>query len=337
MIKRIGILTSGGDAPGMNAAIRSVVRSANGHGIEVLGIKRGYNGLINDDMFILRNKTVANIINRGGTFLYTARSEEFMTPEGRKKAYDNIKKRKIDALVAIGGDGTFNGLKDISREYPINVIGIPATIDNDIGCTHYSIGYDTAANTAVEAIDKIKDSMQSHERCSVIEVMGHTSGRLALYVAIATGATTVLVPEEKWSFKEDILEKIRNYKDAGYDHYMIIVAEGAVKNKDGIEINGSVGQTIVNLIKEKTHLDPRLTILGHIQRGGTPQARDRVTATRMGGLAVNLLLEGKKNRIIVHKEGSVKDIDLEEAIKQKSRLYKLEKTTNEEMTSKVKG
>lgn len=337
MIKRIGILTSGGDAPGMNATIRSVVRSANSHGIEVYGIRRGYTGLINDDMVELHNKKVGPLMNKGGTFLFTARSEEFMTPKGRKKAYKNYKNRGLDALIAIGGDGTFRGLKEFSDEYQVNVIGIPATIDNDIGCTHYTLGYDTAANTAVEAIDKIKDTMQSHERCSVIEVMGRSSGKLALYVAIATGATTVLVPEEKWNFKEDIQEKIRNYRDAGYNHYIIIVAEGAVNNDEGLEIKGNVGQVVKDLIKERTHLDPRLTVLGHIQRGGTPGVRDRVTATRMGCLAVHNILEGKKNRIIIYRDGKVQDIDIEEALKQKSRLYKLEKLIIEEMTGKVKG
>ena len=337
MIKRIGILTSGGDSPGMNAAIRSVVRSANSHGIEVYGIRRGYTGLINNDMIELHNKALGPMMNRGGTFLFTARSEEFMTPEGRRKAYNNYKERGLDALVAIGGDGTFRGIRDLSEEYPVNVIGIPATIDNDIGCTHYTIGYDTAANTAVEAIDKIKDTMQSHERCSVIEVMGRSSGKLALYVAIATGATTVLVPEEKWNFKEDIIDKIKNYKDAGYNHYIIIVAEGAVNNDEGIEIKGSVGNTITNLLKERTNLDPRLTVLGHIQRGGTPGVRDRVTATRMGCLAVHTILEGRKNRIIIHRDGRVQDIDIEEALKQKSKLYKLERIIIEEMTGKVKG
>ena len=337
MIKRIGVLTSGGDAPGMNAAIRSVVRCANSHGIEVYGIRRGYNGLINNDMILLNNKTVGRMMDRGGTFLFTARSEEFRTKEGREQAYKNCKERELDAIIGIGGDGTFTGLKELSDEHPINVIGIPATIDNDIGCTHYTIGYDTAANTAVDAIDRIKDTMQSHERCSVIEVMGRNSGKLALYVAIATGATTVLIPEDKWNFKEDILDKIKNYKDSGFNHDMIIVAEGAVNNDEGIKIKGSVGHEITNLIKERTHLDPRLTVLGHIQRGGKPCVRDRVTATRMGCLAVTTLIEGRKNRIIVHRDGLVKDVDISEALKQRSRLYKLEKVIIEEMTGKVKG
>ena len=337
MIKRIGILTSGGDAPGMNAAIRSVVRSANSHGIEVYGIRRGYQGLINDDMIILHNKTVSNIMNTGGTFLFSARSKEFMTPEGRKKAYKNIKERGIDAIIGVGGDGTFKGLRDLSNEYPVNVIGIPATIDNDIGCTHYTIGYDSAANTAVEAIDNISDTMQSHERCSVIEVMGHNSGRLALYVAIATAATTVLLPEDKWNFKEDIQDKIRNYKEAGYNHYMIIVAEGAVNNDEGLEIKENVGEAVAKLIQERMNIEPRVTVLGHIQRGGRPQVRDRVTATRMGVLAVHTLMEGQKNRVIVHKDNTIKDIDLDEAINQKSRLYRQEKEILEELTGKVKG
>lgn len=333
-VKRIGVLTSGGDAPGMNAAIRAVVRSANTRGIEVYGIRRGWNGLINDDMDLLTNRDVGNIMNRGGTVLYTARSDEFRTLEGRKKAYDNCVKRELDAIVAIGGDGTFAGCLALSREYPIKVVGIPATIDNDIGCSHYSLGYDTAANTAIDAIDKIRDTMQSHERCSVIEVMGHRSGKLAMYVGIATGATAVLIPEQKWNYKRDIEQKIKNYQDAGFTHYMIVVAEGAINTDEDIEINGSVGQTIVDLIKKNTIFDPRLTVLGHVQRGGTPGARDRVTATRMGCHAVKVLLEGKDNRVIVHKDGKITDIDMEEGLRETSRLDRDERYIIKEMTGK---
>lgn len=306
---RIGVLTSGGDAPGMNAAIRAVVRSAESMGMECIGIRRGWNGLINGDIVRMDEDSVAHIINRGGTCLYTARSDEFRTKEGREKAYLTCKLLGIDGLVAIGGDGTFAGCLAFANEHDISVIGIPATIDNDIGCTHYSIGYDTAANTALDSIDKLRDTMQSHERCSVVEVMGHRAGNLALYVGLAAGATAVLVPEEKWDFEKDVAEKIRRARLAGRTHYMIVVAEGATS-----------ACQVAEKIKKSLGLDSRVTILGHVQRGGNPNARDRVTASRMGYWAVKCLADGKTNRVVVHQNGEITDVDMVEALKTPHQL-----------------
>ena len=308
-VKRIGVLTSGGDAPGMNAAVRAVVRACIYEDIESIGIRRGYNGLINQDIKKMEEGDVAHIINRGGTVLYSARSMEFMTPEGQQRAVDTCKLLGLQGIVGIGGDGTFRGLQALSH-YGINVVGIPGTIDNDIGCSEYTIGYDTAANTAVENIDKLRDTMQSHERCSIVEVMGHTAGHLALYVGLATGATAVLVPERPVDFQHDVIEKIQNARIAGRTHYMIIVAEGA----------GSA-QSYGEKLKEALNLDVRVTVLGHVQRGGTPSARDRVAATRMGDRAVELLASGKTNRIICVKNGKVSDVDMEEGLAMKRGLY----------------
>lgn len=336
-VHRIGVLTSGGDAPGMNAAVRAVVRSAIYRGIDVVGIRRGWNGLINGDVFHMTTADVAHIINRGGTILNTARSEEFLTKEGRAKAYNTCKLLGLSGIVAIGGDGTFAGCLALSSEYPISVVGIPGTIDNDIGCSHYCIGYDTAANTAIDCIDKIRDTMQAHERCSVIEVMGHRAGNLALYVGIATGATAVLVPEEPWDFEQDVAEKIRTARLAGRTHFMVVVAEGAKRKADGtldneVVGNGSAGAQVADLIKQELGLDPRVTVLGHIQRGGSPSARDRVTATRMGYFAVEALAAGKTNRVIVHQKGGITDIDMAEGLKIKNTLNADEQAVLKAMT-----
>ena len=301
-IKRIGVLTSGGDAPGMNACVRSVVRTARYHGVEVYGIRRGWNGLINGDVERLDEKSVSRIINKGGTILYTARSKEFMTEEGQRKAASTCKFLGFDSIIAIGGDGTFRGARALAK-YGINVIGIPATIDNDIGCTNYCIGFDTAANTALECIDRLRDTMQSHERCSLVEVMGHRAGYLALYVGIATGATAVLIPEREVDVERDVIEKIRQARLAGRTHYMIVVAEGAGNTMD-----------IAAKIRQSIGLDPRVTVLGHIQRGGSPSSRDRETGTRMGYEAVKVLAEGKGNRVIATRDGKVVDIDIEQAL-----------------------
>ncbi|MBR6825865.1 MAG: 6-phosphofructokinase [Oscillospiraceae bacterium] len=301
-VRRIGVLTSGGDAPGMNAAVRAVVRAAIFRGIEVIGIRRGYNGLINGDVLRLDEKSVAHIINRGGTLLYTARSRDFMTPEGQQKAVNTCKLLGLDGIVAIGGDGTFRGAQALSR-HGISVVGIPATIDNDIACTNYCIGFDTAANTAIECIDKLRDTMQSHERCSVVEVMGRNAGHLALYVGLAVGATAVLVPESTENFEEGIIEKIRNARLNGFTHYMIVVAEGAAS---AIDVAQKIHDTIC--------IEPRVTVLGHIQRGGTPTARDRVTATRMGYRAVDILANGGTNRIVALLDGRMSDIGIEEGL-----------------------
>lgn len=301
-IKRIGVLTSGGDAPGMNPCVRAVVRTAMYHGIECYGIRRGYNGLITGDVVRLDEKNIAHIISRGGTVLYTARSKEFMTEEGQRKAASTCKFLGLDGIVAIGGDGTFRGASALSKQ-GVNVICIPATIDNDICCTNYSIGFDTAANTAIECIDKLRDTMQSHERCSVVEVMGHNAGYLAMYVGLAIGATAVLVPEKEIDFEQDVIEKIRKARLNGFTHYMIVVAEGAGSAAD-----------IAAKIKTATDLDPRVTVLGHIQRGGCPTGRDRVNATKMGYIAVEMLLAGKNNRIVCTRNGCFTDVDIQEGL-----------------------
>ena len=311
-VKRIGVLTSGGDAPGMNACVRAVVRTCLYHGIEVYGIRRGWNGLITGDVVKLEQKSVAHTINRGGTILYTARSKEFMTEEGQRKAVSTCKFLGLDSIIAIGGDGTFRGALALSK-YGINVIGIPGTIDNDISCTNYCIGFDTAANTAIDCIDKLRDTMQSHERCSVVEVMGRNAGYLAMYVGLACGATAVLVPEKTVDFDRDVIEKIRQARFNGFTHYMIVVAEGAASAAE-----------IASKIKDAIDLDPRVTVLGHIQRGGIPNARDRVNATKMGYMAVELLLQGKNNRIVCTREGGYTDVDIEEALIMKKSVQQME-------------
>ncbi len=311
-VKRIGILTSGGDAPGMNSCVRAVVRTALYHGIECYGIRRGYNGLISGDIIKLDEKNVSHIINRGGTILYTARSKDFISEEGQKKAVSTCKFLGLDSIIAIGGDGTFRGALALSK-WGINVVCIPATIDNDISCTNYCIGFDTAANTAIECIDKLRDTMQSHERCSVVEVMGRNAGYLAMYVGLAVGATAILVPEEDIDFDRDVIEKIRAARFNGFTHYMIVVAEGAGSASD-----------IANKIKESIDLDPRVTVLGHIQRGGTPTGRDRVNATKMGFLAVEMLLQGKTNRIICTHHGSFTDVDINEGLSMEKHIQKME-------------
>ena len=326
-VKRIGVLTSGGDAPGMNAAVRAVVRTAVSHGIQCVGIRRGWNGLINSDFVQLDGSSVSHIINKGGTMLYTARRMEFMNPEGRAKALNTCKLLGLDGIVAIGGDGTFRGALALSRQAAeagshISVVGIPATIDNDIGCSHYTIGFDTACNTAIECIDKLRDTMQSHERCSVVEVMGRHAGYLALYVGIAVGATAVLIPEREVDFQEDVVEKIRRARLAGSTHYMVVVAEGA----------GSAFE-IGKRIHDEVGIDPRVTVLGHIQRGGSPTARDRETASRMGYEAVLTLLSNRGNRIIATRDGHIVDLDMEEALAmtkqfQMDRYQVLEALTN---------
>ena len=311
-VKRIGVLTSGGDAPGMNAAVRAVVRTALYHGVEVYGIRRGYNGLISGDIVKLDEKSVAHTINRGGTVLNTARSKEFMTEEGQRKAVSTCKFLGLDSVIAIGGDGTFRGARALSS-YGINVVCIPATIDNDISCTNYSIGFDTAANTAIECIDKLRDTMQSHERCSVVEVMGRNAGYLAMYVGLAVGATAVLVPEKHIDFEKDVIEKVRQARLNGFTHFMIVVAEGAGSAAD-----------IAAKIKEAIDLDPRVTVLGHIQRGGSPTGRDRVNATKMGYLAVELLLAGKTNRIVCTTKGSFTDVAIDEALEMHRSIQSME-------------
>jgi len=307
-IKRIGVLTSGGDAPGMNAAVRAVVRTAIACGIECIGIRRGWHGLITSDFVKLNSASVGHILSRGGTILYTARSDDFMTEAGRKKAVATCRMLGLNAIVAIGGDGTFRGALELSR-LGIPVVGIPATIDNDVGCTNYTIGFDSACNTAIECIDKLRDTMQSHERCSVVEVMGRNAGFLALYVGIAVGATVVLVPEHPVDFQKDVVERIQDSRLAGNTHFMIVVAEGA---GSAVEIGKKLHEAI--------GIEPRVTVLGHIQRGGSPTGRDRETATRMGYYAVKALAEGRGNCIIATQEGGIVEIPIEEALQRTKKL-----------------
>ena len=307
-IKRIGVLTSGGDAPGMNAAVRAVVRTALSQGIESVGIRRGWNGLINGDFAVLHGGDVGHILSRGGTILYTARSEDFLTEAGRKKAVGTCKLLGLDAIVAIGGDGTFRGALELSR-LGVPVVGIPATIDNDIGCSNYTIGFDTACNTAIDAIDKLRDTMQSHERCSVVEVMGRNAGFLALYVGIAVGATAVLLPERDYDFERDVVQPIRQARIAGHTHFMVVVAEGAGR-----------GFYIGSQIQEELGVDARVTVLGHIQRGGSPTARDREMASRMGYAAVMALVNGETNSIIGTRSGGIVTIPIEEALQMRKGL-----------------
>ena len=299
----IGVLTSGGDAPGMNAAVRAVVRTALSKGLSVLGIRRGYHGLLREEIIDMSRKDVADIIQRGGTILQTARSKQMLTPEGQRKAAGILKKYGIQALVVIGGDGSFAGAQTLA-EYGINVVGIPGTIDLDIACTEYTIGFDTAANTAMEAIDKIRDTSTSHERCSIVEVMGHDAGYLALWCGIANGAEYILLPEQHEYDEQKMIDDIIENRKNGKKHYIIINAEGV-----GDSIN------MAKRIEAATGVETRATILGHLQRGGSPSVKDRVYASVMGAKAVDLLLEGKRNRVVGYKQGEFIDFDIFDALK----------------------
>ena len=307
-IKTIGVLTSGGDAPGMNPAIRAVVRTAINKGLKVKGIQKGYNGLINDEIIDMDKKSVSDIIQRGGTILYTARCLEFMTEEGQKKAAEVCKKHGIDGIVVIGGDGSFRGAQKLAAQ-GINTIGIPGTIDLDISCTDYTIGFDTAVNTAMEAIDKIRDTASSHERCSIIEVMGRDAGYIALWCGLANGAEQVLIPE-KYDFDEQkIVNNIIANRKRGKRHYIIINAEG---------IGHST--SLARRIEAATGMETRATILGHMQRGGSPTCKDRVYASTMGAYAVDLLCEGKSNRVVAYKDGKFTDFDVDEALAMEKQI-----------------
>ncbi len=306
-MKTIGVLTSGGDAPGMNAAVRAVVRTAISLGMTVKGIRRGYAGLIEEDIFDMDARSVSDVINRGGTLLYTARCPKFRTEEGVLEAVKNCKKHGIEGLVVIGGDGSFRGALDLSR-HGVPCIGVPGTIDNDIACTEYTIGFDTAMNTAMEMIDKIRDTAQSHERCSVIEVMGRHAGYIAVQTGIAVGATAVMVPEVPVSM-ESIIRKIKTAQSNGKKHFIVIVAEGV----GGVE-------DIAKQIMAATGIDSRATILGHVQRGGNPTLRDRLRATQMGYEAVQLLYQGKGNRVVAYQGSSVVNYDIEDALQMKKEF-----------------
>ena len=304
----IGVLTSGGDAPGMNAAVRAVVRTALANGLNVLGIRRGYHGLLREEIIDMSRKDVADTIQRGGTILQTARSQQMRTPEGQRKAATILKKYGIQGLVVIGGDGSFAGAQKLA-EYGINVIGIPGTIDLDIACTDYTIGFDTAANTAMEAIDKIRDTSTSHERCSIVEVMGRDAGYLALWCGIANGAEYILLPEEHGYDEQAIIDDIIVNRKNGKKHYIIINAEGV-----GDSIN------MAKRIEEATGVETRATILGHLQRGGSPTVKDRVYASVMGAKAVDCLLEGKKNRVMGYQNAQFIDFDINDALKMQKEI-----------------
>lgn len=313
-MKKIGVLTSGGDAPGMNAAIRAVVRTGLSKGMEVMGIYRGYNGLINGDIKTLSVRSVSDVIQHGGTMLYTARCKEFRFEEGLQKAKKTCQDFGIEGIVVIGGDGSFRGAADLSAR-GIPCVGIPGTIDNDISMSEYTIGYDTAMNTAMELVDKLRDTSQSHDRCSVVEVMGRNAGYIAVNAGIACGATCIIVPELPWTI-EAVCEKIKKTRETGKHHFIVVVSEGVGNSAE-----------IARDIEHYTGVESRATILGHVQRGGSPTIRDRVAASELGYYAVKLLAEGKGNRVVGIQNNKIVDYDIQEALSMKkpfeNELYKI--------------
>ncbi|SKA98436.1 6-phosphofructokinase [Caloramator quimbayensis] len=304
-MKTIGVLTSGGDAPGMNAAIRAVVRTGIDKGIKVMGIQRGYNGLLNGEIFEMNRTSVSDIIQRGGTILRTARSDEFKTVEGRKKAYNVLKVFGIEGLIVIGGDGSFTGAQKLSDEFDVKTIGIPGTIDNDLAYTDYTIGFDTALNTVLDAINKLRDTSTSHERVSIVEVMGRRCGDIALFTGLAGGAEYIIIPEREYNF-DNLCRTIIEGKVRGKVHNLILLAEGVGGAED-----------MAKKIEEVTGIQTRATVLGHIQRGGSPTAFDRILASRLGARAVELLVEGKSKRVVGIKDNKVIDVDITEALNMK--------------------
>ena len=307
-VKTIGVLTSGGDAPGMNAAIRAVVRTAISNGMKVKGIMRGYAGLLQEEIVDMSSTDVSNIIFRGGTILYTARCMEFVTPEGQEQGAEICRKHGIDGIVVIGGDGSFRGAGKLAA-LGVNTIGVPGTIDLDIACTDYTIGFDTAVNTAMEAIDKVRDTSTSHERCSIIEVMGRNAGYIALWCGIANGAEDILLPERYDGNEQALIDRIIENRKRGKKHNIIINAEG---------IGHST--SMARRIEAATGIETRATILGHMQRGGTPTCKDRVYASIMGARAAELLCEGKSNRLVAYKHGEFVDFDIQEALQMKKDI-----------------
>ncbi len=307
-IKTIGVLTSGGDAPGMNAAIRAVVRRGIARGLKVMGVRRGYSGLIEEDIKEMQAKDVSDTIERGGTVLYTARCKEMRTPEGIKRAAEVCRKFGIEGLVVIGGDGSYRGAEKLANE-GINVIGLPGTIDLDIACTEYTIGFDTAVNTAMEAIDKVRDTSTSHERCSIIEVMGRRAGYIALWCGIANGAEDILLPETYDYDEQKLIDNIIDNRRRGKTHHIIINAEGVGHSA-----------SMARRIEAATGIETRATILGHMQRGGSPTAKDRVYASTMGCMAVDLLIAGKTKRVVGYMNGEFQDFDIIEALEMSKGL-----------------
>lgn len=308
-MKTIAVLTSGGDSPGMNAAIRAVVRTACENGMKVYGVIRGYNGLINGDFIEMDLRSVSDIINRGGTILYSARSVEFATEEGMRKAVRTCQEWGIEGVVVIGGDGSFRGARDLS-ERGVPCVGIPGTIDNDIACCDYTIGYDTCLNTIMDMVDRLRDTAESHDRCSVIEVMGRRAGWLALNSGIACGATSILIPEIPFDIEKHVIERMKKTQRTDKKHFIIIVAEGC-----GINI-----EELAKEIQQKTGVESRSTILGHIQRGGYPTAKDRIMASRMGNYAVKLLMKDIGNRVVAAQKEEVVDYDIFEALNMKKEI-----------------
>ncbi len=307
-IKTIGVLTSGGDAPGMNAAIRAVVRSGLAQGLTVKGIQRGYAGLLNGEIRDMKSHDVSEIIQRGGTILYTARSQEFIQEQGQVKAAEICREHGIDAVVVIGGDGSFRGAIALARQ-GVNTVGIPGTIDLDISCTDYTIGFDTAVNTAMEAIDKIRDTSSSHERCSIVEVMGRSAGYIAFHCGIATGAENILLPEIYDGDEQALINQVIATRKAGKKHHIIINAEGVGHSS-----------SMAKRIEAATGVETRATILGYLQRGGSPTCRDRVMATMMGIKAVDILVAGGSNRVVASKNDAIVDFDFEEALAMKKDI-----------------
>ncbi len=308
-MKKIAVLTSGGDAPGMNAAVRAVVRTALYQGLEVVGVVRGYAGLLNADFIPMTLRSVSDVLHRGGTFLYSARCPEFKEEANVIRAVEICREHGIEGLVVIGGDGSFRGAQDLSR-HGLPCVGIPGTIDNDIACCEQTIGYDTALNTCMELIDKLRDTSQSHDRCSVVEVMGRHAGYIALNVGIACGATSILIPEIEYDFERDVLERIRKTAATGKKHFIVVVAEGVSEKVT----------KIAQQIEESTGIESRATILGHVQRGGSPSLADRVLASRMGYEAVKLLMAGKSNRVVAIQSDTLVDFDIEDALRMKKTL-----------------
>lgn len=311
-MKTIAVLTSGGDAPGMNAAIRAVVRTGCENGMRVLGVRRGYNGLMNGDMYEMNLRTVSDIIHRGGTMLYSARSPEFKTEEGLQKALDVCNANGIEGVVVIGGDGSFRGARDLSLR-GIPTIGVPGTIDNDIACCDYTIGYDTAMNTVMDMVDRIRDTTESHDRCSVVEVMGRRAGYIALNSGIAIGATSILIPEVDFDIEKDVIERMKRTQKTDKKHFIIIVAEGVSEKIGGVD-------NLAKIIEEKTGVESRATVLGHVQRGGSPSLRDRLVASEMGNYAVHLLMNGVGNRVVAMQKEEVMDFDIYEALNMKNTI-----------------
>lgn len=309
--KSIAVLTSGGDAPGMNAAVRAVVRSGINMGMRVYGVYRGYNGLLNGDVKEMNLRSVSEIIGNGGTMLYTARSEEFKKKEAQERAADYCRSMGISGVVVIGGDGSFRGAQALTNA-GINCIGVPGTIDNDIACSEYTVGFDTAMNTAIDMVDRIRDTAQSHDRCSIVEVMGRRCGDIALQTGISAGATAILVPEVEFNIEKDVISRIINTQKTGKKHFIIVVAEGVGKVND-----------LAKYIEQRLGIEARATILGHVQRGGSPTVRDRVVASQMGYKAVELLNQGFGNRVVVMRDGKITDLDIDEALSME-RVFDME-------------